>query len=278
MTTKHDDSIAIYEAINRAICEGRTAALAIVVATGGSTPGLPGFKMLIFADGTSIGTVGGGELEARIIKESTHVLVENTPKFMEVDLTPMDRDNLGMVCGGRAKIYIEPVVPRQRAVIFGAGHVGIATAHIAGIAGFRVTVVDDRPEFAKAAEAAADEVIISDFEEAVDNLEVDSRTYIVIVTRGHSHDKETLAGCLKKSQPYPSYIGMIGSKTKVRKTFDALKSEGFSEEDIERVYSPIGLSIGAQTAQEIAVSIVAEMVAVKNNKLWNPGSDHKEAN
>jgi xanthine dehydrogenase accessory factor len=267
MTTKHDDSIAIYEAINRTIQEGRPAALAVVVATSGSTPGLPGFKMLIFADGTSIGTVGGGELEARIIKESTHVLVENTPKFMEVDLTPMDRDSLGMICGGRAKVYIEPIVPRPRAIIFGAGHVGIATAQIAGVAGFRVTLVDDRPEFAEAAETAADEVIISDFEVAVENLQVDSGTYIVIVTRGHSHDKETLAACLKKGGPHPAYIGMIGSKTKVRKTFDALKSEGISEEDIEGVHSPIGLSIGAKTAQEIAVAIVAEMVAVKNNNL-----------
>ncbi len=267
MTTKHDDSIAIYEAINRAIQEGRPAALAVVVATSGSTPGLPGFKMLIFADGTSIGTVGGGELEARIIKESTHVLVENTPKFMEVDLTPMDRDSLGMICGGRAKVYIEPIVPRPRAIIFGAGHVGIATAQIAGVAGFRVTLVDDRPEFAEAAETAADEVIISDFEAAVENLQVDSGTYIVIVTRGHSHDKETLAACLKKGGPHPAYIGMIGSKTKVRKIFDALKSEGISEEDIEGVHSPIGLSIGAKTAQEIAVAIVAEMVAVKNNSL-----------
>jgi xanthine dehydrogenase accessory factor len=265
MKTRRDDSIAIYEAINRAILEGRTAALAVVVATSGSTPGLPGFKMLIFPDGTSIGTVGGGELEARIIEEGAHVLVENTPKFVEVDLTPIDRDNLGMVCGGQAKVYIEPIVPRPRVVIFGAVHVGIATAHIAGIAGFRVTVADDRPEFAEAAEAAADEVVISDFEEAVGKLQVDSGTYIVIVTRGHSHDRETLAACLKKSPPHPAYIGMIGSKAKIRKTFDALRNEGIPEEDIQRVHSPIGLSIGAKTAQEIAVSIVAEMVAVKNN-------------
>lgn len=277
MTTGPCDSIAIYEEINRAIQEGRPAALAVVVATTGSSPGLPGFKMLIFADGTSIGTVGGGELEARIIKESTHVLVENTPKFMEIDLASMEKDSLGMVCGGRAKVYIEPIVPRPRAIIFGAGHVGIATAHISGIAGFRVILVDDRPEFAEAAQEIADEVVISDFEEAVSNLEVDSGTYIVIVTRGHSHDKETLSACLKKGKPHPAYIGMIGSKTKVRKTFDSLKSEGISEEDIKRVHSPIGLSIGAKTAQEIAVSIVAEMVAVKNGKVWSPDTGAKEA-
>ena len=277
MKDRPSDTIAIYEAINQAIQEGRPLALAVIVATGGSSPGLPGFKMLVFADGTSIGTVGGGELEARIVKESTHVLVENTPKFMEVDLTPMDRDSLGMVCGGRAKVYIEPIVPRPRVVIFGAGHVGISTAHIARIAGFQVTLVDDRREFAEAAQTAADEVIISGFREAVSNLEVNSGTYIVIVTRGHSHDKETLAACLLKGMPHPAYIGMIGSKTKVRKTFDALKNEGISDEDIKRVHSPIGLSIGAKTAQEIAVSIVAEMIAVKNNSLWNPGTDRKEA-
>lgn len=274
---ERDDSIAIYEAISRVIKEGRPASLAIVVSTGGSSPGLPGFKMLVFPDGTSIGTVGGGKLEDRIIKESTHVLVENTPKFIEVDLSPMDRDSPGMICGGQAKVYIEPIVPRPKVIIFGAGHVGIATAHIAGIAGFRVTVVDDRAEFAEAAQKAADEVVISDFQEAVTGLEIDSGTYIVIVTRGHSHDKETLAACLEKGMSHPAYIGMIGSKTKVRKTFDALKTEGISEEDIKRVYSPIGLSIGAKTAQEIAVSIVAEMIAVKNNRLWNFGSSHKEA-
>ena len=276
MTFERDDSIAIYEEINRIVKEGRTAALAIVVSTTGSSPGLPGFKMLTFPDGTSIGTVGGGELEAKIIKESTHVLVENTPKLIEVDLTPMDRDNLGMICGGRTKIYIEPIIPRSKVIIFGAGHVGVATAHIAKVAGFRVTLVDDRPEFADAARTAADEVIISEFEEAVSSLKVDPQTYIVIVTRGHSHDKETLAACLKKGQPHPAYIGMIGSKTKVRRTFDALKSEGLSEEDINRVHSPIGLSIGAKTAQEIAVSIVAEMVAIKNSKLYNPENPGKQ--
>lgn len=267
MTFGEGDSLAVYEAINRAIEEGRPAALAIVVATTGSSPGLPGFKMLVFSDGTSIGTVGGGTLEAQVIKESIHVLVENTPKFMEVDLTPMDRDKLGMICGGRAKVYIEPIVPRPRVVIFGAGHVGIATARIARIAGFRVTLVDDRPEFAEAAESAADEVIITDFETAVEDLKVEPGTYIVIVTRGHSHDRDVLEGCLRKGLPHPAYIGMIGSKTKVRKIFEELKSEGIPEEDINRVHSPIGLSIGAKTAQEIAVSIVAEMIAVKNNSL-----------
>ncbi|NMB33503.1 MAG: xanthine dehydrogenase [Clostridium sp.] len=265
MASKHSDSIAVYERVGHIIREGQSAALAIVVATSGSTPGLPGFKMLISPDETIIGTVGGGELETRIIKESKDVIERNTPKFLEVDLTPMDRDNLGMICGGKAKVYIEPIVPREKAIIFGAGHVGIATAQIAKIAGFRVTIVDDRADFAEAAKYAADEVLVCDFEKSIEKLQIDSRSYIVIVTRGHSYDKETLAACLKRNPPYPTYIGMIGSKAKIRKIFDMLEEEGVSKEAIQKVHSPIGLSIKAKTAQEIAVAIVAEMISVKNN-------------
>lgn len=259
------DSVTIYKEIARLIDEGRHAALATVIMTEGSSPGLPGFKMLVFPDGTSLGTVGGGALEAKIIREAMEALAEDSPRLIEAQLAPGAQDSLGMVCGGLARVYIEPIIPRPRVVVFGAGHVGAAVAHIASVAGFRVVVVDDRPEFADPEKVVADEVVVSGFSEAARDVPVDANTYVVIVTRGHAHDREVLARCLGR-EPHPAYIGMIGSKAKVRATFDALLSEGFSEEDVARVHAPIGLDIGAGSAQEIAVAIVAEIIAVKSRK------------
>jgi len=259
------DALAIYKAIARLIDEGGRGALATVIATEGSSPGLPGFKMLVFPGGATLGTVGGGALEARIIREAEDALASGRPRLVEVELAPGTQDNLGMICGGTATVYIEPIVPRPRAVVFGAGHVGAAVAHIATVAGFSVVVVDDRPEFADREKLVADEVVVSDLGEAARAVRMDAGTYVVIVTRGHAHDRRVLAECLRRD-PRPCYIGMIGSRSKVRATFDALLGEGFSQEDVACVHAPIGLDIGAQTAQEIAVAIVAQMIQVKNNK------------
>ena len=257
------DSVAIYKEIARLIDEGRRAALATVIATQASSPGLPGFKMLVFPDGATLGTVGGGALEARIIREARDALAGGTPRLVELELAPGAQDNLGMICGGTARVYIEPIVPRPRVYVFGAGHVGAAVAHIATVAGFSVVVVDDRPEFADREKLVADEVVVSDLGGAARTVPMDAGTYVVIVTRGHAHDREVLAECLRR-RPRPSYIGMIGSRSKVRATFDALLGEGFSQEDVACVDAPIGLDIGAETAQEIAVAIVAEMISIKN--------------
>jgi len=248
------DALAIYKAIARLIDEGGRGALATVIATEGSSPGLPGFKMLVFPGGATLGTVGGGALEARIIREAEDALASGRPRLVEVELAPGTQDNLGMICGGTATVYIEPIVPRPRAVVFGAGHVGAAVAHIATVAGFSVVVVDDRPELADREKL-----------EAARAVRMDAGTDGVIVTRGHAHDRRVLAECLRRD-PRPCYIGMIGSRSKVRATFDALLGEGFSQEDVACVHAPIGLDIGAQTAQEIAVAIVAQMIQVKNNK------------
>ncbi|MDI7247470.1 MAG: XdhC family protein [Bacillota bacterium] len=260
------DSVAVYKEIARIIDEGRRAALATVIATQASSPGLPGFKMLVFPDGSALGTVGGGALEARIIREAQDALTEDAPRLVEVELAPGTQDSLGMICGGVARVYIEPIAPRPRVVVFGAGHVGAAVAHVATVAGFRAVVVDDRPEFADRERLVADEVTVSDLPDAARSVHMDSSTYVVIVTRGHAFDREVLAECLRR-KPRPAYIGMIGSRSKVRATFDALLGEGLSQEDVACVHAPVGLDIGAKTAQEIAVAIVAEMIAVKNGKI-----------
>jgi xanthine dehydrogenase accessory factor len=257
--------VAIYKAIAALIDEGGSAALATVIATQASSPGLPGFKMLVFADGATFGTVGGGALEARIIREALDALAEGRPRLVEVELAPGTQDSLGMICGGTATVYIEPIAPRPRAVVFGAGHVGAAVAHIATVAGFSAVVVDDRPEFADRERLVADDVVVSDLGEAARKVPMDARTYVVIVTRGHAHDREVLAECLRR-RPRPAYVGMIGSRSKVRATFEALLKEGFSQEDVAFVHAPIGLDISARTAQEIAVAIVAEMIDVKNKR------------
>ncbi len=266
MTHHPADTVSVFKEIARLIDEGRRAALATVISTQASSPGLPGFKMLVLPDGASIGTVGGGALEARIIREAGEVLADDSPRLVEVELAPDARDSVGMICGGVARVYIEPIAPRPRLVVFGAGHVGAAVAHIATVAGFRVVVVDDRPEFADPEKLVAEEVVVSGFEDAARDLPMEAGTSAVIVTRGHAHDREVLAGCLRR-RPRPAYIGMIGSKTKVRSTFDSLLSEGFSKEDLAGVRAPIGLDIGARSAQEIAVAIVAEIIAVRAGRM-----------
>lgn len=262
MRIRPADCTVIYKEIAQLIDEGRRAALATVVSTEASSPGLPGFKMLVFPDGSSLGTVGGGALEARTIREAIEAITEDTPRLVEAKLAPGDEDSLGMICGGVARVYIEPITSRPKLVVFGAGHVGAAVAHIATIAGFRVVVIDDRPEFADREKVVADETIVSGFSEAARDVPMDASTYVVIVTRGHVHDREVLAGCLRR-EPRLAYIGMIGSRAKVRATFDALLKEGFSQEDLTRVHAPVGIEIGAESAQEIAVSIVAEIIAAR---------------
>jgi xanthine dehydrogenase accessory factor len=169
-----------------------------------------------------------------------------------------------MICGGVMDIYVEPIVPAPRVYIFGGGHISLFVSKISSMAGFQVVVIDERPQFAnKERFPDADEVIAEDFEMVLPKLKVNQSSYLVIVTRGHTYDQEVLDWALGQQV---RYIGMIGSRMKVRTVYDNLKGKGIKPEQLERVHAPIGLDLGALTPEEIAVSIVAEMIKVRREK------------
>jgi len=253
-----------YEEILKLRTEGRSGALATIVGTKGSTPREVGAKMLILEDGKILGTVGGGCMEAEVWQEAMKVIAEDKPKTIHFDLTGRNAEEAGMICGGVMEIYIEPLTPSPRVYIFGGGHVSLFVAQISKMVGFQVVVIDDRPQFAnqeRFPEAA--EVIAEDFELALPQLKVNRSSYLVIVTRGHAYDQEVLEWAL--GQPV-KYIGMIGSKKKIQTVYNNLQAKGVKPEQLQRVHAPIGLDIGALTPEEIAVSIVAEMIKVRREK------------
>ncbi len=236
---------------------GRAAVLATVVEASGSAPRAAGAKMIYWEDGKTEGTIGGGAVERIVCERCPQVLQDRRPVLLDYEL-----GSLGMICGGRMKIYLEPYFAQPPLILFGGGHIAKALAPIAVSIGFRVTVVDDRPETASAERfPEADRVLALPYEEALNALDFNEETYIVIATHRHQHDRAVLEECLKK--PF-AYLGMIGSRTKAAETRRALQEIGFAEELLRRVHSPIGLSIGAETPEEIAVSIAAELIAAKS--------------
>jgi xanthine dehydrogenase accessory factor len=331
------------------LAAGRPFAVATIISQQGSTPRMPGTKMVVAEDGTSRGTVGGGLLEAAVIERAAQVLETGVPVQMRFKLTAKARETMDMICGGVAEVLIDRIDPAapsggclarwcrlcaeagagvlvtvieekseerittahhilddpspppagerldlkalmaqaaaaatqpqsmavvrsgalkgvveffqppEPLLIFGAGHVSQPTAHLAHMVGFRVVVLDDRAEFANRERFPEAErvVVLDDYHRAMGDLRLDAESFIVIVTRGHLHDQTVLAQALRTPA---AYIGMIGSRTKRDTIYSNLRRQGFNEADLKRVASPIGLSIRAQTPEEIAVSIVAQMI------------------
>ncbi len=253
-----------YEEILKLRSEGKSGALATIVSTKGSTPREIGAKMLILEDGKFLGSVGGGCMEAEVWQEARKVMAEDRPKTIHLDLTGKDAEEGGMVCGGVMDIYIEPITPPPRVFIFGGGHISVFVSKMSTLVGFQVVVVDDRPQFANQERfPEADEVIAEEFPFVFPKLKVNKSSYLVIVTRGHAYDQEVLEWALGQEV---KYIGMIGSRKKIQTVYDALKQKGIPPEQLQRVYAPIGLNIGALTPEEIAVSIVAQMIQVRRQK------------
>jgi xanthine dehydrogenase accessory factor len=251
----------IYEEIMKVKAEGKRAAVATIIATQGSTPREVGAKMLIHEDGKIFGTIGGGCLEGEVFQEALKVIAEEKPRTVHMDLTGRSAEETGMICGGIMDLYVEPVVPRAKVYIFGAGHVSLFVSRISAMVGFEVAVIDDRPDFANRERFPdAAEVIAEDFEMVLPKMQVNRAAYIVIVTRGHAYDQEVLEWALRGA---PHYIGMIGSRKKIQTVYKNLQERGFAPETFQRVHAPIGLNIGALTPEEIAVSIVAEMIQVR---------------
>ncbi len=254
----------IFEEILRIRSEGGTAALATVIRAEGSTPRREGAKMLIRRDGTIVGSIGGGALEAQVCREAIDVIREARPKVLHFNLTGEEAAEDGMLCGGNTDIFVEPIAGQPTLYIFGAGHISVSVSRIAKMVGFKVTVIDNRAEFANTDRFPdADEIIAEDFSRAFSKLEITRSSYIVIVTRGHQFDETVLEWAVKTEA---GYVGMIGSREKKDAVFSHLQSKGISKKLLNGVHAPIGADISAETPEEIAVSIMAEIIKVRRGR------------
>lgn len=261
----------IYEEIIRLRQQGRKCALATIVHTQGSIPSYASSKLLIRDDGSIVGTVGGGCVEAEVWAAAREVMEQEKPRKLTFNLNADPRYDVGLTCGGTLEIFVEPILAQPVCYIFGAGHVGLHLARFAAHTGFSTVIVDDRPQFAnreRFPEASA--IHAEDFDQAFAHLDPNELSHIVIVTRGHKDDLRVLRWAVGTRA---RYVGLIGSQRKVLKIYQALESEGISREKLERLHAPIGLEIGALTPEEIAVSILAEMIAVRRHApVSNPKS------
>ncbi len=237
------------------------AALVTVVGAQGSTPQRPGARMLVMGDGAIHGTIGGGCVEAEMTRRARVAIESGRAALTTYDLTPEQAGEEGLVCGGRMEVFIEPLESTPDLAILGAGHVARPLCTLAAMAGFRVSVLDDRNKYATSARfPEADRVVASPFESAAEVLRLTPRSFVVVVTRGHRGDATAIASCLPRQ---PRFLGLLGSRAKMVHVFADLAERGFSSEDLARVETPLGVEIGAETPEEIAVSIVARMIAVR---------------
>lgn len=247
--------LEMYEEVVRLAREGEPFALATVVESSGSSPRKPGAKMLVRRDHAPVGTVGGGRVEAETISAALSSLESGRPVTLSFVLT----EENGFVCGGRLLVYVEPHAASPHLLMFGAGHVGRATAALAKKCGFRVTMADHRPEMADSASLPfADEVLCAFPAAAFRSLHISPETFIVIATVGHESDFEAVRGALATPA---RFIGLLGSTRKRVVLMETLAGEGYSAEELERIVIPVGIPIRAETPEEIAVSIVAQLIA-----------------
>jgi xanthine dehydrogenase accessory factor len=245
------------EAVNKGFEESKKLALATPISTAQARP-----RRLILPDGQTVGTLGDEEVDAWVTSQALEALTQGATR------TVTDPRKL-------LEIFIEVQISPPTLIIAGAGHIAVPLARLGTMMGFRVVVLDDRPAFANRERfPEADEVLAADFGETLSTYPLDDQIYIAIMTRGHSHDMECLLQVIESPVPY---IGMIGSRRRVRGVFDLVKAEGYSEEALARVHAPIGLDIGAQTPEEIALSVMAEVVKARRggtgSSLW--GTDAK---
>lgn len=253
----------IYEQIVELRRQGRRGAVATIVNVRGSIPSFQTAKMLVRDDGSIVGTIGGGCVEADVWQAAREVMESEKPRTLKFDLNQDPKYDTGLVCGGTLEIFVEPVLPPALLYVFGAGHVSASLCRIASGAGFEVIVTDDRSSYATAERfPAAREVHALEFDEAMKKLDPNEASYIVIVTRGHRDDMHILRWAV---QTRARYIGMIGSKRKVIGIYKTLVEEGLPALMFDRVHAPIGLDIAAVTPEEIAVAITAELIALRRH-------------
>src|SRR5437660_336696 len=254
----------VFAAVADALERGEPAALVTIVSALGSTPQRVGAKMLVFADGRIVGTIGGGCYENDAFWKAREAIESRKPQLVHYELSDDFAQESGLICGGQMDVYIEPIEPSPELYVIGGGHVGFHVARLAHEVGFRVHVVDDREKFANRERfPTAAEVVADDIPGWLARTQLPPHAYVVIVTRGHTNDLEALRALAPRDL---RYLGLIGSRAKVARIYDALTADAMPADHLQRVHAPIGLDIGAVTPQEIAVSILAELIAVKHGK------------
>jgi xanthine dehydrogenase accessory factor len=255
----------VFAAVADALDRGEPAALVTIVSTTGSTPQRVGAKMLVFGDGRLVGTIGGGCYENDAFWKAREAITSRRPQLVHYELDDDFAQETGLICGGQMSVYIEPIEPSPELFVVGAGHVGFHLANLAHEVGFRVHVIDDREKFANAERFPhAAEVVTEDIPTWIARTPLPQHAYVVVVTRGHTNDLDALRALAPRDL---RYLGLIGSRAKVARIYSALTGEGMAPDVLKQVHAPIGLDIGAVTPQEIAVSILAELIAVKHGKV-----------
>lgn len=263
-----DDVKAVYEALLDAQTRGEAVALATVTSVRGSMPRHPGSKMLVRADGTIVGTIGGGSMEQRVIQEALAALHDGQTRTPSYTLNNLEDGDPG-VCGGTAQFFIEPVVTSPTLLVIGGGHVGKAVAELGKWMSWRVILSDDRPEFCNADYVPGlDSYVVCKPAEVVMQVPITRQTYIAAVTRGLPVDLQLIPALLATDAPY---IGLIGSRRRWALTVKALREQhGLTTDQLQRVRAPIGLELQAETPKEIALSIFAEIVMLRRGGSGQP--------
>jgi xanthine dehydrogenase accessory factor len=253
--------MSIYSELHQIIKEGRQTVLCLVTKTTGSTPRHAGSKMLVMADGSFSGTIGGGEIEARVIQESIALFQTGRTKSLSYDLvSPQDGDP--GICGGTVEVFLELIGVANRIIIIGAGHVGQAVSSLSKWMDLPTIIMDDREEIINLLpDMIADQVLLEKPENLLNSLKLTPFDYVIMTTRGYDFDIKILPDLIRSAV---EYIGVIGSKRRWLTTKKYLLEHGFNEADLGKVYSPIGLNLNAETPKEIALSIMSEIYSIKN--------------
>lgn len=252
----------VYEELVRLQKLGEPCALCTITKTVGSTPGKTTMKMLVRRDGSFLGTVGGGCLEAEVLEAALAAMQDERARTLSFALNERDYPDSGLLCGGQLEIFVDPIVV-PRLVLFGGGHVSGAIAKLAALTGFHVTVADDRDVFVtRERHPEANELLCGEFGDLAARFAPGEDLYVIAVTRGHDKDGEVLEA-LFRAGARPKYLGMIGSRAKKVQLFEKLAAVGVSADFLARVRTPMGLPIGARTHEEIAVAVAAELVSFR---------------
>ena len=255
----------VLAALTDALARGEAVALVTIVAAHGSTPQRVGARMLVHADGRLVGTIGGGCYEHDAFWKARETLVSRKAQLVHYELSDDLAEESGLICGGRMDVFIEPVEPSPHLYILGAGHVGYQLGQIAHTVGFRLHVVDDRQKFANHDRfPQAAEVVVESLDSWVSSADIPAAAYVVVLTRGHRQDFDVLRALAAREY---RYVGLIGSRAKVARLTDALLDAGVSPDWLKRLHAPVGFDIGAVSPEEIAVSILAELIAVRRGKI-----------
>lgn len=255
----------VLAALTDALARGEAVALVTIVAAHGSTPQRVGARMLVHADGRTVGTIGGGCYEHDAFWKAREALVSRKAQLVRYELSDDLAEESGLICGGRMEVFIEPVEPSPHLYILGAGHVGYQLGQIAHTVGFRLHVVDDRQKFANHERfPQAAEVVVENLDTWVTSADIPATAFVVVLTRGHRQDFDVLRALASREF---RYVGLIGSRAKVARLTDALLEGGVSPDWLKRLHAPIGFDIGAVSPEEIAVAILAELIAVRRGRI-----------